>query len=136
MSIFSEKLQPAVKRETKNVAVSTAVGVLLMWLVYAVLHAAMPDKVPFDYTVILAGIGGGAVAVLNFLWLGVTVQKAAAAGADDARLRLKASYSQRMLFQMLWAVAAIVAPCFHFVAGLLPLLFPSVGIKIRGIIKK
>lgn len=136
MGIFSQELQPAVKQETKNVAVSTAVGVLLMWLVYAVLHAAMPDKVPFDYTVILGGLGGGAVAVLNFLWLGITVQKAAASQNDDVKLRLKMSYSQRMLFQMLWAIAAIAAPCFHFVAGLLPLLFPSAGIKIRGILKK
>ena len=37
-----------------------------MWILFAVLHFAMPDKVPLDYTVFLGGIGGGAVAVLNF----------------------------------------------------------------------
>ena len=34
---------------------------------------------------------------------------------------------------MLWVIIAIVAPCFHFVAGIVPLLFPGTGIKIAGI---
>lgn len=132
-----KEVQPAVKQETKKVALSTAVGVVLMWAVYAVLHAVMPDRVPLDYTVFLGGIGGGAVAVFNFLWMGLTVQKVVAASKEDeARMWMKASYSQRMLFQMLWVIAAIAAPCFHFVAGILPLLFPSAGIKILGIFKK
>ena len=42
-------------------------------------------------------------------------------------------YSQRTLLQMLWVIIAIVAPCFHFVAGIVPLLFPGTGIKIAGI---
>jgi hypothetical protein len=33
----------------------------------------------------------------------------------------------------LWVILAIVAPCFHFVAGIVPLLFPGTGIKIAGI---
>ena len=31
-------------------------------------------------------------------------------------MRLKASYSQRMLLQLGWGIAAIIAPCFQFVA--------------------
>lgn len=49
-------------------------------------------------------------------------------------MRMKASYSQRMLIQMLWVVIAIAAPCFQFVAGILPLLFPGTGIKLMGIV--
>ncbi len=52
---------------------------------------------------------------------------------DTARMKIKASYSQRFLMQMLWVILAIVAPCFHFVAGIVPLLFPGTGIKIVGI---
>ena len=78
MGKMLDNMQPAVKQETKNVAVYTVVGVVLMWLVFLVLHLAMPEKVPFNYTVILGGLGGGAVAVLNFLWMGLIVQKAAA----------------------------------------------------------
>ena len=134
MSSISDNVQPAVKKETKRVVKITAVGLILMWILFAVLHFAMPDKVPLDYTVFLGGIGGGAVAVLNFFLMGLAVQKAASASDEGtARMKLKASYSQRFLMQILWVILAIVAPCFHFVAGIAPLLFPGTGIKIMGI---
>lgn len=130
-------IQPAVKKETKRVAASTITGMILMWIGFAVLHVIFPEKVPFDYTVFLGGIGGGIIAVLNFFLMGLTVQKvAASADEETARTQMKASYSRRMLLQMLWVVMAITAPCFQFAAGLLPLLFPSFGIKLMGITKK
>ena len=134
MSSILDNVQPAVKKETKRIIQITIVGLILMWILFAVLHFAMPDKVPLDYTVFLGGIGGGAVAVLNFFLMGLAVQKAASASDEGtARMKLKASYSQRFLMQILWVILAIVAPCFHFVAGIAPLLFPGTGIKIMGI---
>lgn len=134
MSSILDNVQPAVKKETKRVVKITAVGLILMWILFAVLHFTMPDKVPLDYTVFLGGIGGGAVAVLNFFLMGLAVQKATSASDEGtARMKLKASYSQRFLMQILWVILAIVAPCFHFVAGIAPLLFPGTGIKIMGI---
>ena len=134
MSSILDNVQPAVKKETKRIIKLTIVGLILMWILFAVLHFAMPDKVPLDYTVFLGGIGGGAVAVLNFFLMGLAVQKAASASDEGtARMKLKASYSQRFLMQILWVILAIVAPCFHFVAGIAPLLFPGTGIKIMGI---
>ena len=134
MSSILDNVQPAVKKETKRIIKITIVGLILMWILFAVLHFTMPDKVPLDYTVFLGGIGGGAVAVLNFFLMGLAVQKAASASDEGtARMKLKASYSQRFLMQILWVILAIVAPCFHFVAGIAPLLFPGTGIKIMGI---
>lgn len=134
MSSILDNVQPAVKKETKRIIKITIVGLILMWILFAVLHFAMPDKVPLDYTVFLGGIGGGAVAVLNFFLMGLAVQKAASVSDEGtARMKLKASYSQRFLMQILWVILAIVAPCFHFVAGIAPLLFPGTGIKIMGI---
>ena len=134
MSSILDNVQPAVKKETKRIIKITIVGLILMWILFAVLHFAMPDKVPLDYTVFLGGIGGGAVAVLNFFLMGLAVQKAASASDEGtARMKLKASYSQRFLMQILWVILALVAPCFHFVAGIAPLLFPGTGIKIMGI---
>ena len=134
MSSILDNVQPAVKKETKRIIKITIVGLILMWILFAVLHFAMPDKVPLDYTVFLGGIGGGAVAVLNFFLMGLAVQKAASASDEGtARMKLKASYSQRFLMQILWVILAIVAPCFHFVAGIAPLLFPGTGIKLLGI---
>ena len=49
MSNERVKIQPAVKKETEKVAAGTAIGVILMWVVFGILHVAMPEKVPFDY---------------------------------------------------------------------------------------
>lgn len=137
MSSFFDNIQPAIKAETKKVAISTLVGVILMYIAFFALHALMPEKVPFDYTVILAGIGGGMIAVLNFFMMGLTVQKVVSDTDEDrAKMRMKSSYSQRTMMQMLWVIVAILVPCFHFVAGIVPLLFPGIGIKILGIMKK
>ena len=137
MSGLLENVQPAVKKETKRVVMITGTGLILMWILFAILHYAMPDKVPFDYTVFLGGIGGGVIAVLNFFLMGLAVQKAASATDEGAaRMKLKASYSQRFMMMILWVIVAIVAPCFQFVAGIAPLLFPGTGLKFVGIFHK
>lgn len=137
MSKFFDNIQPAIKKETKKVARYTVVGVVLMWIAFIILQMVIPEKVSFDYTVIFGGIGGGIIAVLNFFLMGMTVQKVASTQDEDmARSRMKASYSQRMAMQMVWCVLAMVVPIFHAVAGIVPLLFPSMGIKILGIMKK
>ena len=137
MSGLLENVQPAVKKETKRVVMITGAGLILMWILFAILHFTMPDQVPFDYTVILGGIGGGVIAVLNFFLMGLAVQKAASATDEGtARMKLKASYSQRFMMMILWVIVAIVAPCFQFVAGIAPLLFPGTGLKFVGIFHK
>ena len=83
MSSFLDNIQPAVKKETRRVAISTITGVVLMWIAFAVLHLVIPEKVPFDHTVILGGIGGGIIAVLNFFLMGMTVQKIASETDED-----------------------------------------------------
>ena len=133
-SIFAD-IQPAVRKETRHVAIGTGICVVLMWVVFAILHAVTPEQIPFDYTVILGGLGGGIIAVLNFFLMGLTVQKVVSLEDEgQARNKMKASYSQRMLLQLLWGIAAIAAPCFPFAAGLLPLLFPNIVIKTMGIL--
>ena len=127
MGKIKERIQPAVRKETEHVMVYTAVGVAAMWCVFLILHLVLPKKVPFDYTVILGGLFGGAVAVLNFFLMGMAVQKAAAETEEAAAKRwIQASYSQRNMMQM---------PCFQFVAGILPLLIPGTAIKLVGAAK-
>lgn len=84
------KLQPAVKKETAHIALGVAVGVAVMLAVFALLGR-------FDYTVALGGVLGGAVAVLNFLLLGLTVQKITRETNEErGRKLMQFSYSMRM----------------------------------------
>ena len=131
------EIQPAVKKETKNVALYALTGYVIMLIVFGALHVAIPHKVPFDYKVILGGLGGCAVTVLNFFLMGLAVQKVAACEDEDqGRTIMKASYTRRTMFQFLWIILAIAVPAFNPIAGLIPLLFPGIGIKLMGIIRK
>ena len=136
MSIM-DNVQPVVKKETGRVSAITGIGLLIMWIVFGVLHAFLPQKVPFDYTVILGGLCGGIVAVLNFFTMGITVQRIVSLENQDAAQRvMRSSYSKRMFLQLVWCIVAITTPYFQFAAGLLPLLFPGAAIKIAGIFGK
>ena len=124
-------VSPAVKQETTRIAIGTAICVVLMWIVFFFLHQNMPEKVPFDYTVFLAGIGGLIFAVGNFFLMGLTVQKVVAETDESrARQQMQVSQRQRTLLRLVWGVVALVAPCFNGAAGIIPLLFPSVVIKV------
>ena len=129
------KLQDAVKKETAFVAVGTAAGTAVMILAFYVLNRVMPESVPFGSGVILGGICGCAVAVLNFFLMAVTVQKVANTEDQDIAYRtMKLSYRNRMLLQLLWVIIAIAVPVFQFAAGILPLMIPSLVIKAKGVL--
>ena len=129
---MKKEIAPAVKLETKRVAIATGIMTILMWIVFGIGHALSPQQIPFNYTVILGGLAGGIVAVANFFLMGLTVQQVASTTDEDlAKSKMKASYSQRFLLQVVWIILAIVLPCFQFAAGILPLLFPSLSIKLR-----
>ena len=130
-------LQPVVKKETKNVIIISAICLVLMVAIFFVLHLIWPETVPFDYTVFLGGVSGSVIAILNFFLMALTVQKVASMEDRDAAAKLmRNSYSRRLLLQCLWIVAVIFADCFQLFAGILPLLFPSTGLKIYGLFRK
>ncbi|MBE5836665.1 ATP synthase subunit I [Butyrivibrio sp.] len=129
------KLQDAVKKETGIIAAGTAVGVLVIYVVFYVLHMVVPDWAPFDIKVILGGIGGFIVAVGNFFWMAVSVQKVASITDEErARRTMSVSYRYRTMLQFLWVILAIVLPVFNLVSGIAPLFIPSIIIKLRGIL--
>ena len=125
------KVSPALKKEITRIGIGTAVLVLVMWIVFAILHMVFPETVPFDYTVILGGICGGAIAAGNFFLMGLTVQKVSALEDEAAARKLmQFSLSRRYLLIFIWGIIALLVPCFNAVAGIAPLLFPSIIIKV------
>ena len=147
------KLQPAVRTETKKIAVGTILLTVLMIAVFLVIGQ-------FDYTVLLGALLGCAAAIGNFFLMAVSVQKAADSMprlpreeeapegegeeeterplSDEAKIagkKMQASYTVRMF--LLAGVAAIAAgfPIFHTAAALIPLLFPRIVIFIFGLIQ-
>ncbi|MBO6148034.1 MAG: ATP synthase subunit I [Lachnospiraceae bacterium] len=128
-------IQDAVKKETAFVAVGCGIGTLFIISCFFLLHRFFPERVPFDFKVVLAAIVGSLVAIGNFFWMGLTVQKVSGI-EDEARARntMLLSYRYRLMAQMLWVVLALVLPVFNGLSGVLPLFLPSMLIKIRGIL--
>ncbi|MCR5726628.1 MAG: ATP synthase subunit I [Lachnospiraceae bacterium] len=135
------KLSAALKKELKKVIIYVVIGLVIMFGLFFLFMCIFPEikeAEDFEYwKIALGGIAGGGVAVFNFLLMGLTVQKVAAdMNPDRAKSRLKVSYTYRYLMQIAWMVIAILVPCFNYIAGIVPLLFPSLGIKIASIIFK
>ena len=130
------RVQETVKKESLQIAVQSSMATLVMLACFFALHHFFPEKVTFDYRVILSGLLGTAVAVTNFFLLGVTVQGVLSVeNQEEAYQRMRLSYRKRTMLQLGWIILAIVAPCFQAVPGIIPLLFPGAFLRIRGIVE-
>ena len=129
------KLQKAVKEETIFVALGSLILSVLMVCIFFGLNRVFPEQVPMGLPVILGAAGGCAVAVGNFFLMALTVQKVAGIEKYDQAYRsMQVSYRYRTFLQLIWCVLCMVLKFINPVAGILPLLWPSLLIKGKGII--
>lgn len=116
------KIQQATKQETLHIALGTLAFSVVMELVFFLLRR-------WDLSVLWGNLLGGVWAVLNFLGLGLTVQKMAADPNEKrGKLTLQLSYALRMLFTLSVVVLAIQLPQVSWPAAVIPLLFPRLTI--------
>ncbi len=123
------KIDKTVKKETVYIACCVLILSVLMQAVFLVLHQ-------WDYTVLLGNLLGAAAAVLNFLLMGITVQKAVLLDEDAAKNKVKLSQMLRMLMLIGFAVIACVFKCFNIITFVIPLLFPRIAIVFRPFLDK
>ena len=129
------KVQSTVKKETVQIAVQCGIACLVLLICFFFLHIAKPEIVSFDYKVILSAVLGTVVAVMNFLLMGITVQSVLSVeNQEEAYQRMRLSYRNRTMLQLIWIVIALIAPIFSAVAGIVPLLFPGAFLRIRGVL--
>lgn len=129
------QVQDAVKKETVRIGTGTAAASAVMVFMFFVFHLVIPDSVPFDYKVIVGAVMGSVVAVGNFFFMGLTVQKIADTQDQDlAYRRMKTSYRYRMMIQFIWVILSVTLPFINGVAGIFPLFVPGAVIKTRGIL--
>lgn len=114
------KIQKAVLKETKHIAIGVLIADVVMCIVFALFKK-------FDYTVVLGALLGSVFAVGNFFLLGLALQKALTLG-DGASKYMHASYTRRMLLFVVCIAIGVLVPCFHPVAVILPLFFPRLVI--------
>ena len=123
------KVDPTVRKETGFIAGFVLVGSLAMEAVYLLLGA-------WTLPVLLGNLLGAALAVGNFLLMGLTIQKALGKSEEDAKKLMKLSQQLRMLMLLVGCVLGSALACFDLVAPLIPLLFPRIAVMIRGLTGK
>lgn len=125
MVVNSIKIEPAVKLETKHIAIGVAAMSVLMEIVFVVIGQ-------FDYTVLLGGLAGAAIAILNFFFMAMDVQKAVHRDTpDEAKLLMHHSQQKRLLLIGAAFVVGVKILNLHWVALLLPLFFPRITIFVK-----
>lgn len=143
------KLQESVRETSLRVMLSTMIASAVMLAVFFALNRVTAGAVPFGAGVVISGLVGGAVASLNFFLMAITVQKVAAMDSQEAaKSALTLSLRNRTLMQLIWAAltlfSGMVLPMtdpgsegfLNPVAGILPLVFPSMMIKLLGAVGK
>ncbi len=123
------KIDPTVKKETKYIAWCVFALSILMQAVFLLINK-------WNDTVLLGNILSGLASVLNFLFLGLTVQKAVTKEKDDAKKVMQISRIYRMLFMVLVLIIGITLSCFHNWSVIIPVFFPRIAIFLRPLFDK
>lgn len=126
---FVAKIDKTVLRETRYIAFWVIIFSVIMEAVFLIINQ-------WDYTVILGNLLSAITAILNFLLMGITVQKAVVKEEKDAKSTMKVSQNLRILGLFVVAVIGAALPCFNTYAVLIPLLFPRVAVGIRMFFSK
>lgn len=124
-----KRIDPTVRQETLFIAACVAVMTALMEAVF--LLAGF-----WDMTVLWGGLLGAFAATLNFFLMGMTVQKAVVKEEKDAKNLMRASQSLRLMMLLGFCALGAAVPVFNLVATLIPLLFPRIGVFLRGFMLK
>ena len=131
----------AVRRETLRVAAGVFALVAVMLLVYAIL-GRLTAKVA------LGGLYTGALTVLNFYIMGLTVQGVTDRAAEKERSeqelaeltiemknRMKLSYNVRMILLFVLLIVGLAVFKFDPLATILPVVFPTIVIRVLQIME-
>lgn len=118
------KIEPAVKQETKRIAL----GVITMSVIMEIVFVAAGR---FNYTVLLGNLLGGGWAILNFFIMALAVQKSVRKELpQEAKLVLQNSYTKRLLCLVAVLLIGIKVSYFYWLAVVIPLFFPRITIAI------
>ena len=147
-------IQPAVKQETKKIAMGVCLMAILMVGVYLIIGR-------FSAAVLFGTLLGAGFAILNFFLMALSVQQAAekmngvqlppeeepeegrepaktelSLQARQARRNMQLSYTGRMALLVAMAAIAYFVPGIDPVPALLAQLFPRLTIFIEGLLLK
>lgn len=123
------KLDEVVVKEVKYMSIAFICFSVLVQIIFLSVGK-------YNYTVLLGSIYGWALAILNFLFLGITIQKALNQDPEEAKKDIRYSYRLRILSLVVFAALGVVLPIFNAVVVLLSLVFPKIYYMFSPIFRK
>ena len=123
------KIDATVRRESLYVAAWIIVLSILMQAVFLIIGE-------WNYTVLCGNLLSGTAAFINFLLLGLTVQKAVSMEEKQAANTMKLSQILRLLMIFIVAVLGATLDCFSIWSTLIPLFFVRIAIAFRPLFGK
>lgn len=123
---------PEVKKQILQITVGTLILSAVMLLVFLLVGQ-------FNMQAVFGALFGGAFTVLNFILLAYCVQKAVDKEPNRAKAYMSGTYTLRLLLTASMIIAAVRIPQIHWIAAVIPLLFPRIiimAINFAGVKKK
>ena len=124
-----KKIDSAVKKETLYILLWVVIFSALMQAVFLIIGK-------WDYRVLLGNLLSGSASVLNFFFMGLTVQKAVTKDEKGAKATMKLSQLYRFLFIIIVTIIGILAPCFNNWTVVIPILFPRIAILLSPLFNR
>ena len=122
-------MSDVVKKEAGYIAAGTVLLSTLVQIVWAALY-------DYDSSVFIGGLWGGAVAILNFVLMGIAVQKVAnETDQMSAKRRMQASYQFRMMLIIFTTVLAVIIPGVNWMMVAVSLFFPRLTILVMPLFR-
>lgn len=124
-----QTVDQTVRKETRYIAAFVLIFSVPMQIVFLIIGK-------WDYTVLLGNFLGAVTAILNFFFMGLTIQSATQKEEKDAKNTMKLSQSLRTACLFAVAALGVLVPCFSAAATLIPLFFPRIAAGIRPLFLK
>lgn len=122
-----KNVDPEVKKSTRFIALVVLIGSLLMQAVFLVIGQ-------WDVTVLWGNLLGAAASLLNFYLMALAVVKALGMEKENAVKHMRGSQGMRMVMLFGFCALGAAVDCFNLIAVVVPLIMPSIGAKIRGML--
>lgn len=123
------KLSPVVTENLKKIAVLNLILTIIENAVFRLLFT-------WDRGVLYGSILGYVLSVVNFLWLGISVQIAMEKEQKKAQMYMQSTYMARTFMTAAVFALAIILPVFNWIAVLPPIFFTRISIMIINFTSK
>lgn len=124
------RLDPASAKEIQHITIGELIGGLIEAAVLLLLNK-------FSVKGLLFIAGGCLIAIAGFVWLCLSIQSVLKKSPEQVKGAMSKSYLGRMILCAGWVVVSVKfgGDPFTQIAGAIPVLFPSLTIKIMNLLK-